>query len=277
MSILPNHATDRPTTTLPEPGKVGLALGGGVARGPAHVGVLTALLEAGIPIDMVAGTSAGALVGAIFCTGITMPDAAQLAHEIGWAKLARLAWPGRGLIHFRALERWLIQTIGDLTFADLLRPLAVCATDLESGEAVHLTRGRIAPAVHASCVVPGVVETIRLEGRLLGDGSLVNTIPVGILRQMGASYVIGVDLFRPKVRRGLGFLGHGLNALEITFQHAGGGYDQADCTISPDLAGMSYFNFRQARQLIDLGRRAAEAALPAIQAALHSPPPPGAG
>lgn len=248
--------------------KIGLALGGGVARGPAHVGVLAALEEAGICADYVAGTSAGAMVGAIYCSGLPMIDALQVASRMSWIKLARPTWPSRGIIHFRPMERWLIQLIGDRAFEDLPRPLAVCASDLESGETIHLTRGRLAPAVHASCVIPGFVETFRLDGRLLGDGSLLNTIPVSILREMGADYVIGVDLFRPKIRRWMGAFGHGFNALEITFQHSGGGYSQADCMISPELGGMTYFRFGQARRMIELGRRAAEAAIPGIKAAL---------
>ena len=248
---------------------IGIALGGGVARGPAHIGVLAALEEAGITIDLVAGTSAGSIVGAVYCTGKPVRESLDLAIGMHWYRLARPTWPWRGLVHFRALEHWLVREIGDLTFADLKRRLAVCATDLETGEAVHLTGGRLAPCVHASCVIPGIVETFRLDGRLLGDGSLVNAIPVGILRQMGADLVIGVDLFRPKIRRGWGALGQGINALEITFQHSGGGYDDADITISPELGGMSYLSFRQARRMIEAGRQAAEKALPAIQAALE--------
>lgn len=249
--------------------KVGLALGGGVAHGLAHVGVLLALERAGVPIDCVAGTSAGALIGAFWAAGW---PAEQIHHEalnLGWRHLARPAWPGRGgLISFYRLECYLIRKLGDLTFADLPRCFAAVATDLLSGESVAVTSGRVAAAVHASAAVPGVVVPVEIDGRLLGDGGVSNNLPVTVARALGAEYVIGVSVLGLHLRRARGALGRGLAAIESAVRWAGGGLRLADCLVEPDIAGYSYIRFRHRHELIALGQAAAEARLPEIKAAL---------
>ena len=166
------------------------------------------------------------------------------------------------------MESLLIRSFGDLDFNQLKLPFMAAATDLVTGDAVYLHEGKVAPAVHASCVIPGLITPLHLDGHMLGDGSLVNTIPVAPLREMGAEYVIGVDLFRHKIRRWMGPLGYGLASLEITFSRAGCGYCTADCLISPQLDGKTYLNFWKAPQLISLGRQAAEALIPTIKSAI---------
>ena len=250
------------------PKRIGLALGGGVARGLAHIGVLTALDEAGIQVDLVAGSSAGALAGALYSSGLPLKEVVQLAAQLSWFRIARPTWPKSGFISFAPLRQWLVATIGDLSFEDLRLPFTVAVTDLESGQAVYLSSGKLAPAVCASCVIPGFVAAERVNGLLLGDGTLVDAIPVNILQQMGATYVIGVDLFRPKLRRAWGPVGFGFNALEITFRKAGEGLEKANCLISPALAGETYLNFGKAKRLINLGRQAAEEKIPEILSAL---------
>ncbi len=250
--------------------RIGLALGGGVARGLAHIGVLNALSEAGIEVDLVAGSSAGALAGALFSSGLPVKDVSLLASTLNWFRIARPVWPTSGVISFDPLRKWLVATLGDLTFEDLHLPFAVAVTDLESGEAIYLRSGKLAPAVCASCVIPGFVSAERINGLLLGDGTLVDAIPVNILRQMGADYIIGVDLFRPKLRRAWGPVGFGFSALEIILRRTGDGLEKADCLISPALSGETYFNFGKAKHLIKLGRQAAEAKIPEILAALET-------
>ncbi len=249
--------------------RVGLALSGAVARGSAHIGVLRVLERAGVPIDVIAGTSAGSLAGALYCAGIT-PDQmeARLAH-LGWSQIVSLVFPRRGFISFKKLERWLIAEIGDLTFAELQRPLAAVATDLEKGEPVILCKGPVARAVHASSAVPGFVEPVEIEGRLLSDGGVTANLPVAAARVLGADYVIGVDLFAHHIRKGLGPLGYGFAAVEALVRNSGGGAQSADCLITPEMAGSHYLNFGPYKQSIAKGEAAALAALPAIRAALE--------
>jgi NTE family protein len=245
--------------------RVGLALGGGVARSLAHVGVLSVLVREGIPIDLITGTSGGALVGGLYAATHDIARARELALQTGWGAIARPAWPVRGLISFKRMERWIAGLIGDLTFADLKVPFAAMTTDLERAEPVLLRTGRLAPAVHASCAVPGVVVPVELDGRLLGDGALVDNVPVAAARELGADVVIAVDIMTPKLRRRLGPLGFGYMAFESLVRNTGGGRCQADVLITPALAGISYIWFGNRARLIALGEQAAEGQLPAIR------------
>jgi NTE family protein len=248
--------------------RIGLALGGGVVRGLAHIGVLAVLQQAGIPIDYVAGTSAGSLVGASFCAGMSIEAILDFAVKMRWWHIARPVLPVQGFVSFEPMERWIMSELGDLTFADLRIPFTAVATDLNSGESVILNDGRLAPAVRASCTVPGLVTPLELDGKLLGDGSLSNTVPVSILRAMGADYVIGVDIFTSSIRRRWGPLGLGFAALEILIQRAGGGITQADCVITPNLAGATYFRFSKKEHLMEQGEKAAREKVDCIRQAL---------
>ncbi len=249
--------------------RVGLALGGGVVRGLAHVGVLSMLEQAGIPIDFVAGTSAGSLVGAAYCAGADIETIRSFSDDFRWWRFASLTWPVYGWISFDKLARWLVAEFGDLDFADLKKPYAVIATDLKTGEAVIFRQGRVAPAVQASCSVPGIVSPVEIDGRLLADGSLVNTVPVSVLREMGADYVIGVDIFSSSIRSRWGPFGMSITAIEILVRGAGGGIMDADCLISPNLAGRTYLRFSKRDELIKLGEEATQAKLGCIRSALN--------
>jgi NTE family protein len=249
--------------------KIGLALGGGVVRGFAHLGVVAALEEAGLPIHCVTGSSAGSLVGAIYSAGIPISTALADASKLAWHKIVSLAWPSRGLFSFDPLEKWLIFTLGNINIEDLPKSYAAVATDLDTGELIVLHQGKLAPAVRASCSVPGFFVPREIDGRLLGDGSLVESIPSSVARQLGAEYVIGVDILTPTVREGWGALAYGIDALEIVIQRAGGGYQEADCLIRPALAGHTYLRFSKVNELYELGRLAAQEALPKISADLE--------
>jgi NTE family protein len=248
--------------------RIGLALGGGVARGMAHIGVLTVLEREGIPIDFIAGTSAGSLIGALYCAGRSAAEIKAHTIKLNWLTFASPVWPSRGLVSFERLERWLVNELGDITFADLKIPFAAVAADLDTGFPVRLSSGRLAPAVRASCSVPGFVTPLEIDGRLLGDGSLADTVPVDILREMGADYVIGVDIFTSSIRPRWGPFGMGFTAMEILVQRAGGGIDTADCLISPRLGGETYLRFSKRERLFKLGEEAAEEKLPFILQAL---------
>jgi NTE family protein len=245
--------------------KVGLALGGGVARGLAHIGAVAALQEAGVPIDYVAGSSAGALVGAFVRAGWNPGALFSAASGLNWLRLLRPTWPRRGFFTFDLLAGWLKGLLGDVDIADLSKPLLVVATDLATGEPVRFTHGQLARVVQASCCVPFFIRPVQIDGRWLADGSLSDSIPVQALREMGADYVIGVNVFPPKIRAWMGPLGMGFAALESLVQRAGGGVDAADCRITAVLGGETYLRFSRRQALFDQGYAAASAALDQIR------------
>jgi predicted acylesterase/phospholipase RssA len=193
---------------------IGLALSGGISRGPAHIGVLNVLVQQGIPINCVTGVSAGSIIGAVLCAGVPLERMNELGLLIGCRRIARLVWPRRGFVSFKKLERFLIELIGDVEFHQLKIPFAVVVTDLLSGEPIVLKEGRVATAVHASCAVPGFVEPVERGGRLLGDGGVSCNLPGKQVRALGADYVIGVDLMQPHLRRRMGPFRFGAMALE---------------------------------------------------------------
>jgi NTE family protein len=248
--------------------RVGLALSGGVLRGAAHIGVLMALEEAGIPIDCVAGVSAGSIVGSLYCAGITTDQMLARSHELGWCKLASVVWPREGFISFAKLGRWLIDIIGDRSFSDLMRPFAVVVTDVATGVPVLWREGKVARAVHASCAVPGFIVPVKHQGRVYGDGGVSCNLPAFAARVLGADYVIGVDLMQPQIRQRGGPFRYGFAALETLVERSGGGLEAVDCLIAPPLAGMSYLRVSQFDDLVARGRHAAEAQLDRIRAAL---------
>lgn len=248
--------------------KIGLALSGGVMRGPTHLGVLSVLEREGIPIECITGASVGSLVGALYCAGIPLKELFDITANMNWFKVARPVLSKNGFVSFDKMETWLAEIMGDLTFADLKRPFAIVATDLEEGIPVVFTEGRLIPAIRASCSVPGFITPTLYKGRLLGDGGVSNNLPVSLAKELGATYVIGVDLFVPTTRRPLGPLRFGLAALETLVRQSGGGLNQADCLIKPNLAGVTYINPAHYQKLINLGIEATEAKLPVLEAVL---------
>jgi len=175
---------------------LGLALSGGNVRGVAHIGVLAALEEAGIRPDLVAGTSAGSLVGAFYCAGW---ESARLLEEIknfSWREVARPRLPDlMGLLDSQMIEEWVVRRLGDIRMEDLDIPFAAVATDLVAGQRVVLREGPLAPAVRASCAIPGIFSPyITPEGRILVDGGVVDNLPVQVAREMGAEAVLAVNV-----------------------------------------------------------------------------------
>ncbi|MGE5224236.1 MAG: patatin-like phospholipase family protein [Omnitrophica WOR_2 bacterium] len=249
--------------------RVGIALGGGVVRGMAHIGVLSVLQEANIPVDMVAGTSAGSLIGALFSSGMSTVTIRELGEHLRWWKLLRFVFPAQGFFSFDPLRDWIHNKLGIHNFSDLKIPLGVVATDIQTGNPVEFTSGLVAPAVQASCSVPGFITPVNFEGKLLCDGSLADTVPVSLLRRMGADFVIGVDIFSSAIYPRMGPLGMGLTGIEILVQRAGGGITSSDCLITPKLSGYSYFRFSKRELFYQLGREATLAVLPQIRAALN--------
>jgi NTE family protein len=264
---------------------VGLALGGGAARGLAHIGVLQVLTEADIPIDMISGSSAGAIVGALFAAGISPARQQEVVKNLHWNTLSTIgifdlkSLPTSllglplGLLDLDRLITWLEKIwAGPLNFDQLQLPFAALATDIINDEVVIMNKGSVAEAVRASCSMPGIFTPFRREGRLLVDGGVMVNLPVQVVKQMGADYIIGVDLLPPPEPGDpepdtlLAMSMTSLTALMRANQAYG---SQPDCTISPAVGPYSLMDLTAADALIDVGRAAAEAALPTIRAALH--------
>jgi NTE family protein len=249
--------------------KVGLALGGGGARGPAHVGVIRVLEREGIPIDCIAGTSAGSVVGAAYAGGIRGQPLLEMTLNFRWRTIARLVWPRQGFVSFDKLESFLVRTVGDLTFADLGMPYAAVAADLATGEQVVLQEGRLAPAVHASSAVPGIVIPVEVGGRLLIDGGVVNNLPISVVRSLGAEVVIAVGLGSPPGTYPRGPLQIGVSALDFLLMRAGDDPTTADVHLPIPVWGLgSLLRTSHRERVVALGEQAAEKALPAIRAAV---------
>ncbi|HXF54378.1 MAG TPA: patatin-like phospholipase family protein [Hyphomicrobiaceae bacterium] len=176
--------------------RIGIALGGGAARGWAHIGVLRALLEAGIVPDLIAGTSIGAVVGGCFAAG-KLAELEAFARGLTRRKVfgyLDFNFAGTGLITGQRLCDRLLEHLGDRTIEDLPVPFTAVATEIGSGHEVWLSRGPMVDAIRASYALPGIFRPVRINGRWLFDGALVNPIPVTVCRAMGARYVIAVNL-----------------------------------------------------------------------------------
>jgi len=184
--------------------KIGLVLGGGGARGLAHIGVLSILRKEGIPIDMIAGASMGALIGAVYAHGKDVSLIKNLAIDLGskrFALLADPALPKTGLIRGRKIEDALRSIIGEIEFRDLKIPFACVATDIMTGEEVVIKQGLVWEGVRASVSIPVILRVAKWRGRYLVDGALVNPVPVNVLKGMGADFIIAVNVIPNIVKR----------------------------------------------------------------------------
>ncbi|MEA4924219.1 MAG: patatin-like phospholipase family protein [Syntrophomonadaceae bacterium] len=176
---------------------IGLALGGGGARGYAHLGVIKTLQEANIPVDVIAGTSMGALIGAVYATESRVDKAEDIATNIRWGQLLRLAdltIPSRGIIAGNRVEKYFSTLILEREFYQLEKKLVVVATDIRTGDAVNIKSGPVALALRASTALPGIFCPIKLDGRLLVDGTLTTPVPVEAAMEAGAELIIAVNV-----------------------------------------------------------------------------------
>ncbi|MBI3943849.1 MAG: patatin-like phospholipase family protein [Chloroflexi bacterium] len=249
--------------------KVGLALGGGGARGSLHVVVLAELERLGIPVSYVAGVSAGALAGALYCSGLPMPALRSFAAKSVWKDFARLR-PGRlGLLDFYPLEEMVRRAIGDRTFAEMPIPFQVVVTDLLTQKPLVVNSGRVAPAVRASCSVPLIVKPMCVGDRLLADGGASNNLPISVARAMGADIVIAVNLFSPIPGEPRGPAGIALRALNSLIRGSGDAEESADILISPDMSRISFVRMRNLEPVTRLGKSAVSVAAEALQRLLE--------
>lgn len=263
---------------------IGLALGSGTAQGLAHLGVMKAFVEAGIPIDFIAGTSGGALYGAMVASGLPIEDAIRSAvHHTRRNLLDKIDFsiPTRGLIRGRRIERMIRDSIGDVAFQDLPIPLSAVSADLDTGEEVVINEGPVYQGVRASISVPGIFEPYLLNGRLLIDGVVVNPLPVSVARSMGADIVIAVQVPAPgkvameaQARAGNHRRKADYNIVStIVRSHhfvgdmlANKAASEADVLIKPDVARFGWREYRSAPDIIDAGFQAGWQALTRISA-----------
>lgn len=174
--------------------KIGLALGGGVVLGAAHIGVLKALDELKIKVSHLAGTSIGSLVAALFAFGKSWEEIKEIARELKWLDISRVSLSKYGLLSNDTIGNIINDSIGSVSFNDAQIPLAVIATDIVSGEKVVISEGSIAEAVMASTCIPGIFNPVEINNTMLVDGGIVENVPTTTVEEMGAEYVIGVDL-----------------------------------------------------------------------------------
>ncbi len=174
---------------------IGLAFGGGAVLGAAHIGVLKAIEEFNIPISYIAGTSIGAIISAFYAFGKNWEEMAILLKGLNWLDISRISLSQFGLLSNKKLGKLITDNLGDVTFDEACIPLAMIATDITSGEKVVLKSGNVAAAVMASSCIPGIFIPVEIDNRLLVDGELVENVPVTPLKEMGANFIISVDLF----------------------------------------------------------------------------------
>jgi NTE family protein len=261
---------------LPEPRmpSIGLALGGGFARGMAHIGVLKVLEEEGIPVRIVAGTSVGALIGAAYCSGLSITELNKVAHSCRFTTFARWTVSRYGFASNDRMVAFLSATLKVKTFEELRIPLGVTATDFNTGEGVVFHSGSIIDPVRASCAYPGMFLPVNIRGRWLVDGMLSHPVPTVPLHEMGADRVIAVHLRGQWSKNGaprhlFDVIGQAFAIAQDQMSHLWRG--AADVIVEPDVAGFAYDDFKRAGELIRCGEAAMRQALPEVRKWLEVP------
>jgi NTE family protein len=259
---------ERKSTERP---RVGLALAGGFARGIAHIGVLRILREAGIPIDFVAGTSVGALIGAAFCAGTPLDEMERIGSTTSFTDFGRWTPSWLGLATNQRLEKFLAQFTRVKTFEEMAIPLAIATTDINAGVSVYYTRGPVGLPLRASCAYPGLFVPIQYEGRTLVDGFLTSPVPVEGALLLGADVVIAVYLEAGNLEQPRTFTDVLSRSFNIIQRHTDLTWrQQADVIIEPDVKPFVWDDFTKTPSLVAAGAAATLAALPEIRAAISS-------
>jgi NTE family protein len=246
---------------------LGLALGGGAARGFTHIGVIEVIESLGIRPEWVVGTSAGSLVGALYASGMSVPELKKQALALDEAELGDWTITGRGPLKGEAIERLVNRLIANKPMESFPIKFAAIATDLFNGKPTYFTRGNAGQAVRASSSVPGVFEPVSIRGRDYVDGGLVSPIPVSAARALGAKKVIAVDISaKPKFQstdsmpqmflQTFAIMGQQMGATELA---------RADVAIVPEVGDLSAGDFSQRARSIDEGNRAAQLQREAIK------------
>ena len=260
--------------------KVGLALGGGAARGLAHIGVLEVLEKEGIPIDMIAGTSMGAIVGAFYAYGKNLPLMHEMAVELGKKRLGLftdLTIPRTGILSWRKVEKQLASHIGKTQFKELQIPFACVAVDIDTGEEVILKEGEIWHAIRASASIPVILPLTDIGGQHLVDGGILNPVPVGLARSMGADIVIAVNVISPPAVPSQPLPHHPHTIVSIMLKTVyifnskviESSLATADIVIQADTEAIGYTDFHKAADCIKRGSAATQLMIPQIKKILR--------
>ncbi len=247
---------------------IGVALGGGFARGIAHVGALRVLEQEGIPVSYVAGTSVGALIGACYCSGLTLGEMEELARNTRFTSFARWTISRFGFASNDRMISFLTRTLKCKTFEELAIPLGVTATDFTTGEGIVFRSGPIIAPVRASCAYPGMFQPVRWQERYLVDGMLSHPVPTRPVREMGAERVIAIHLKGTWANGGAPR--HMFDVIGQSFAIAQDAMSTvwrsgADLIVEPDVAGFAYDDFKRSTDLVRAGEAAMRNALPAIR------------
>ncbi|MGC1223529.1 MAG: patatin-like phospholipase family protein [Candidatus Sulfotelmatobacter sp.] len=253
---------------------IGVALGGGFARGMAHIGVLKVLEQEGIPVRIIAGTSVGALIGACYCSGLSIEELEKVAHSVRFTTFARWTVSRFGFASNDRMVQFLNRTLKVKTFEELRIPLGITATDFNTGEGVVFHSGSMVDPVRASCAYPGMFLPVNIRGRWLVDGMLSHPVPTSPLHEMGADRVIAVHLRGQWSKDGaprhlFDVIGQSFAIAQDQMSHLWRG--AADVIIEPDVAGFAYDDFKRAGELITAGEIATKKVLPEIRQWLETP------
>ena len=261
-------------TSAPPDLAIGVALGGGFARGIAHVGVLKVLEQENIPVRVICGTSVGALIGACYCSGLSAAEMEEVARKTRFTSFARWTLSRCGFASNDRMIDYLSRTLKCQTFQELRIPLGVTATDFNTGEPVVFHSGSIIDPVRASCAYPGMFLPIEIGGRHLVDGMLSYPVPTRPVREMGADRVIAVHLKGTWSNGGpprhlFDVIGQSFAIAQDAMAPAWRG--AADLVVEPEVAGFAYDDFKRATDLIQVGETAMRKALPEVRKWLEVP------
>ncbi len=279
-AIKPTESSTEPRLpeTPPKPTRIALALGGGAARGFAHIGVIKALEARGLKADLICGTSAGSVVGALYASGMSGLQINKLALTMDQASISDWAMPfrTRGFLQGVALQNYINTTLHNRPIEKMVRPLGIVATDLRSGQPILFQRGDTGTAVRASCSVPSIFEPVKIGGHEYVDGGLVSPVPASFARKMGADFVIAVDISADPetaltqssfdvLLQTFTIMGQTIKTYELE--------KYADFVIRPNLAAMSGSDFTQRNAAILAGEEAVARLYPELQRKLaeHRP------
>jgi len=273
-----SHPARQPQQTLalpePRPLKLGVALGGGFARGLVHIGVLKALDDAAIPVSFVAGTSVGALIGACYCAGVSAEELKEIAYATRFKHFARWTLSRCGLCSNDRMQDFCARILKVTTFEELRVPLAVTATDFFSGEPAVFREGPLVGPIRASCAYPGMFLPVEIDGRRYVDGMLAYAVPTTPLRTMGADRVLGVYLsahwMKAEPRHLFEVIGQCFSIAQDKMSESW--KRDADRVLEPNVSGYSYNCFERALELIEIGETAARAIVPELRALLNLTP-----
>jgi NTE family protein len=257
-----------PRIETPKPCRIGLALGGGFARGLAHVGILKALEQEGIVPDFIAGTSVGAVIGAAYSSGVSAKELEEIASIVRFKDFARYTISRFGLCTNDRMTGFLQRILKVKTFEELRIPLAVTATDFVTGEPIVFTKGTLIDPVRASCAYPGVFLPVNVEGRLMVDGLLGHAVPVRPLKNMGADRVaaifFGAHWVRKSPRHVLEVIGQCFSIAQANMSCLWQAY--ADLLVEPDVSAYGFDDFQKALGIVQVGYEAGLKVLPTFRA-----------